>query len=122
MAQDYNISLNVLGYREDDVWVALALEMDLRGYGETFADALAELKEVVEMQIGFAHFKGQPEMIFRAADPIWVERFAEVRRTRVVEMLTSHPANRENYEAAGLPIPPAHIIAAMRNNFTKANA
>jgi hypothetical protein len=28
-----NVTLNILGYREDNEWVALALEMDLRGYG-----------------------------------------------------------------------------------------
>ena len=37
------LSINVLGYREEGQWVALALEMDLRGYGETFEAALREL-------------------------------------------------------------------------------
>jgi hypothetical protein len=31
------------------------------------------------MQIGFSRFKGQPELIWKAADPVWFERFAETR-------------------------------------------
>ena len=35
------IFLDVLGYRErEGEWVALALEMDLRGYGATYDQAL----------------------------------------------------------------------------------
>jgi hypothetical protein len=64
------VALNILGYFEDSEWVALALEMDLRGYGKTFNKALEDLKGLVAMQIGFALFKGQPEMIWRPADPI----------------------------------------------------
>jgi len=30
------VTLNILGYREESEWVALALEMDLRGCGKTF--------------------------------------------------------------------------------------
>lgn len=67
--------LNVLGYQEDGEWVALALEMDLRGYGRTFEAALKELTGLVETQIRFAQFKGQPEMIWKASEPVWFERF-----------------------------------------------
>ena len=67
---DQTILLNVLGYREEEAeagWVALALEMDLRGYGTTFEAALEELKELVSMQISFSRFKGQPELIWKPA-------------------------------------------------------
>ena len=74
-----NVTLNILEYREDNEWVALALEMDLRGYGKIFNKAVNELQELVALQIGFAHYKGRPEMILKAADPIWFQRFAEVR-------------------------------------------
>jgi hypothetical protein len=70
------ITLNVLGYQEVGEWVALALEMDLRGYGETFEDAFKDLEELVGMQIGFSRFKGQPELIWKAAEPIWFEHLA----------------------------------------------
>ena len=82
-----NATLNVLRYREDNEWVALALEMDLRGYGKTFNKAVNELQELVAMQISFAHYKGRPEMILKAADPIWFQRFAEVRTAFLFSMM-----------------------------------
>lgn len=72
------VVLNVLGYREQEDWVAMALEMDLRGYGQTFREALEELRELVATQIRFAHFKGQAELIWKSAEPVWFERFADV--------------------------------------------
>lgn len=68
-----SLSLNVLGYwdEQEQAWVALALEMDLRGYGPTFEAAEAELEEVVGMQIRFALFKGQPEMMWKPAEPVY---------------------------------------------------
>jgi hypothetical protein len=117
------VTLNILGYREENEWIALALEMDLRGYGKTFDEALEELKDIVEMQIGFAIFKRQPEMILRPADPIWFDRFAEMRKSCLTEMLTvSHHSAHNDYEVAGLPIPSAHAIEALQDKFMKANA
>ncbi len=66
------IHLNILGYKEDGEHVALALEMDLRGYGATIDAALAELQDLVLAQISFALFKGHPETIwFRAEQRYW---------------------------------------------------
>jgi hypothetical protein len=55
-----SVAFNVLGYRDEGGWVALALEMDLRGYGSTFEEAQKDLTYLVAMQIGFARSKGQP--------------------------------------------------------------
>ena len=66
----FGASLNVLGYREQDEWVALAMEMDLRGYGSTFSEALEELADLVQTQIEFAQFKDQPELIWKPAEPV----------------------------------------------------
>jgi hypothetical protein len=118
------VTLNILGYRDDSEWVALALEMDLRGYGKTFDEALNELKNLVLMQISFAHFKGHPEMILKPADAIWFERFAEVRHACLASMLkpSDHHSAHGDYKVTGLPIPPAHVIEAMRAQFKQANA
>jgi hypothetical protein len=117
------VSLNVLGYREDSGWVALALEMDLRGYGKTFNEAVNELQALVAMQISFAHFKGQPEMILKPADPIWFQRFAEVRAACLASMMepASHKAVHSEYEIFGMPIPPAHVIKELQAQFTQSN-
>jgi hypothetical protein len=119
--QPINISLNVLGYQEEGEWVALALEMDLRGYGETFKDAFADLEDLVIMQISFSRFKGQPELIWKAAEPIWFDRFAEARRDYLNSLITDEKEVDPEYSVAGLPIPPAHVIAAMNNGFVQSD-
>ena len=42
--EEFRIAADVLGYREAEDYVALALEMDLRGYGSSFAEALRDLE------------------------------------------------------------------------------
>ena len=66
-----NVTVSVLGYREDDNWCALALKMDLRGYGPTFRQALEDLRETMTMQIGFAYFKNELDMIVHPAEPVF---------------------------------------------------
>ena len=76
------VYVSVLGYREDGHWCALALEMDLRGYGQSFDEALQDLRESMSMQIGFALFKNEPGMIFFPADPVYFSLYAQVRIVR----------------------------------------
>jgi len=71
------VMLNVIGYREDGDWVAVALEMDLRGYGSTFGKATADLADLVSMQMSFARFKNQPELLWRPAEPAYWMLFHE---------------------------------------------
>ena len=105
--------LSVLGYREEGEWVALALEMDLRGYGATIDKALAELSGLVAMQISFARFKGQPEMISKPAEPVYWRLFETAMRDHLRDLaLSSIPTNPE-YEARSLPLPPPHVIAEL---------
>lgn len=112
-----DLTINVLGYREEDEWVALALEMDLRGYGESFDAALEDLKDLVRMQISFAVQKGQPEMIQKPAEPIWYERFASLRAERLRHLAKSPSDEQSDYQIAGLAIPPADVIASLSGPF-----
>lgn len=105
------IGLNVLGYRDGDDWVALALEMDLRGYGPSFEDALDELVELIEMQISFAVAKGRPEMIWKSAEPTWFERYAEARRARYLTFYGGHESVDENYRVRSMPMPDPGVIS-----------
>jgi hypothetical protein len=118
------ITLNVLGYHDEGEggWVALALEMDLRGYGATFEEALADLKDLVDMQISFSRFKGQPELIWKPAEPIWFERFADVRREYLEALVRETEMTEPEYSIAGLPIPPAHVIESRRSSFVPSEA
>ncbi len=110
--RSFELAVNVLGYKEDGKWVALALEMDLRGYGEGFTDALAELEELIDMQVTFALQKDQPEMIFSPADAIWWERFADIRRERLAALATPS-SDSASFQVAGLTLPEPHVIAAL---------
>ena len=133
MSEAYGLALNVLGYREDGEWCALALDMDLRGYGRTFEEALEELRGCVVEQIGFARFKNQLETIWRPAEPEYFKRFEEVRKACIDKALAAGVARSrmsrvlgflgstrsdddEEYVARGLPIPPAHEIAAWKGS------
>ena len=107
----YELTLNVLGYREHGEWAALALEMDLRGFGSSFQDAVQNLMELVRMQVSFAHFKSQPEMVLRPADPVWWDRFAEVRRDHLDALIRDRSRSDTSFDIAGIRIPPAYAIA-----------
>ena len=118
MSNMHDVNVSVLGFREDDEWCALALEMDLRGYGPTFEAAMEDLHNTIEMQISFALSKGQPSMIFHPADPTYFSLFAQIRNDHLLSLaagqVSTAPVDRteDEYVVAGLPIPPAHVIAA----------
>ena len=110
---------NVLGYREDSKWVALALEMDIRGHGDTFESALEELADLVGMQVSFAEHKGQPEMVLHPAEPIFFSLYAQIRADRLSH-LTAVETNSE-YQIGGIPVPEAHVISANKDKFSVMN-
>ncbi|HSC20909.1 MAG TPA: hypothetical protein VLC07_04195 [Solirubrobacterales bacterium] len=109
----YELTLNVLGYKEEGEWVALALEMDLRGYGATFRDAVSDLLDLITMQVTFAHSKGHPEMVWKPAEGHWWSLFGQIRMERLEASLrTGHSSDEEDYGIAGIKIPPAYAIAS----------
>lgn len=112
-----DITLNVLGYHEEEEWVALALEMDLRGFGATFEEALAELRDLIATQISFALFKAQPEMIWKPAEGVWFGLYEQIRRQRLDAAIQARPFVDTAYQATGLPIPPAHVIAGFKADY-----
>ena len=118
MTDAHGVTVSVLGFREDGEWCALALEMDLRGYGQTFEDALEDLQESMTMQIGFAHFKGETDMIFHPAEPVYFSLFAQVRSDHMMTLAKSGSPAASEYAVAGMPIPPAHAIAARKDEFS----
>lgn len=50
------LSLRVVIYPEDELWVAHSLEMDVIGVGATQAAALQELRSNIEAQLSYAKF------------------------------------------------------------------
>jgi len=118
MTDEYSVAVSVLGLHEDGEWCALALEMDLRGYGQTFEEALEDLHESMTMQIGFAHSKGETDMIFHPAEPVYFSLFAQVRNDHMIALAKSVSPAASEHAVAGLPIPPVHVIAARKDEFS----
>jgi hypothetical protein len=58
---------NVIIFREDSEWTALALEMNIRGYGATPAAAVQDVIELLDAQISFAVQMGHPESVWHRA-------------------------------------------------------
>jgi len=122
MAYLPTVPFNVLGYQEEGEWAALALEMDLRGYGETFEQALAELADLMAMQIGFAQFKGQPDLVWKPAEPVWFQLFSDMRRQLLESLLREQDPASSEYQVAGLQIPPAALLASIKAGFSLSKA
>ncbi|OGT32963.1 MAG: hypothetical protein A2W28_12065 [Gammaproteobacteria bacterium RBG_16_51_14] len=113
----YDIHISVLGFREEGQWVAIALEIDLRGYGKTFKKALAELEELMEMQISFARFKNDPDLIFHPAEPAFWGLFAQVSQDRLRALSNAIDDTESEYQVGGLALPHAHEIANFSKDF-----
>ena len=116
--QEGSVAVSVLGYREDDEWCALALEMDLRGYGRTFREALDDLRGSMTMQIGFAHFKDELDMIFRPAESVYFSLYAQVRNDHLTALVKKGAVGESDYAVAGIPIPTPELIAAEKTGFS----
>ncbi|HEX19589.1 MAG TPA: hypothetical protein ENG78_02045 [Acidiferrobacteraceae bacterium] len=114
-----NVTISVLGYHEDGEWVALALELDLRGYGDTFEDAIEDLNSQVEMQISFAEFKDEADMIFHPAEATYFSLYAQVRYDMLRSLVSSKESSVTEYQVAGIPIPDAHIIHNLKDKFSQ---
>ena len=116
-----DVNLNVLGYREDDEWTALALEMDLRGFGATFEEAMTDLEDHIQMQISFAMFKKNLDMAFFPASPTYFSLYAQIRQERMRNYLTPRHRNPE-YEVRDIPMPAPHIINSLKDGFVTTNS
>ena len=80
MKKPVSVTLNVLGVREDEKWCAIALEMSLLGYGETFEEALEDLQETIIAQVTYARDHHQTlDHIFMPAEPHYVELHARLK-------------------------------------------
>lgn len=117
-----SLSLRIIGYHEDGEWVALALEMDLRGYGKTFQKAFKDLKDLVTMQVSLATFKHCPDMIWKNAEPVWFARWESARMERLWAAGRRRLVEKPDTELADLPIPPAHVISRIVSGFALADA
>ena len=60
--------VRVVGLMEDDLWYARTLELNLLGYGESFAEALGDLKGAIDAQVCYAARHGSLSTICWSAN------------------------------------------------------
>lgn len=100
------LTINVLGVREDDAWCAIALEMSLRGYGTTFDDALRELHEAIEAQMSFAVQNDTVDQIFIPTEPHYFKLYADLKRAALQRSLLDRKESRlPDYQVGGILLP-----------------
>lgn len=107
MKKPASVTLNVLGVREDEMWCAIALEMSLRGYGETFEDALEGLQETIIAQVTYAidHHRTL-DHLFIPAEPHYFERYALAKRDALKNrFLKRGQTQRTDYRVASMQVP-----------------
>lgn len=107
------LTLNVLGVREDDAWCAIALDMSLRGYGDTFDAALKALLDAVEAQVSFAVKHDNLDQIFIPAEPHYFRLHADMRREAIKRKLLGHvQTGLPDYRVGDIPLPLPDAAAA----------
>lgn len=104
------LDLKVLGYQEDGKWVAHCLEMDLLGHADTFDAALADLRELVEMQVSFAMQKGQHSLLYHPAPVRFFDIYNRLAEMYWLSYTKSQAETDDQYRITSFepPVPPKH--------------
>ena len=103
--EEKSYTFSVIAFREGDEWTAVALEMDLRGYGPTPQRALADVIEMIKAQVTFAVQRKHPESVWRRADEKYWKMFEEARRNHFVSELSDQaPTDTRLAEYETVPI------------------
>ena len=97
-----SLSLRVLGYVEDNKWIAHCLELDLVGEGRSFPDACRHLHELIDMQVSFAVFKKNPDLLYHEAPHEYFTLFERLQR-EAIEMFPRVPRGGK-HRIANLPL------------------
>lgn len=102
---NFNPTLRVLVIKEREIWCAIALDMSLRGYGETQAEAVESLTEAVEAQVSFAVQHDTLDEIFVLPEPTYDAIFESVKRESLKLHLQSIPPRLLDVFSYDVPLP-----------------
>jgi hypothetical protein len=95
--------VNVMIYSDEGEWCALALEMDVRGYGATADAAVADLVDMLHAQVSFAIHNGHPESVWHRSDDQYWQMWERARRSRFMAETSGAQAAVEEI-AESLPL------------------
>ena len=103
------LHMRVLGYKEDGEWCALCLEMDLRGYGHTFDEAVEDLHNAVVSQFTFAMQVNNPDLLAFRAEQKYHDIFADLLHLSIARKMVANQVVQEAQEESQmireLPVP-----------------
>jgi len=100
--KDFEIS--VILFREGSTWTALALEMDIRGYGSTRKSAVDDALAMIVAQVSFASQMGHVESIWKPAEEKYWRMWEKARRNQFVAEVSGSEAPTDEF-ADLVPIP-----------------
>ena len=69
--------VRIVGLVEDNLWYARALDLNLLGYGESFAKALEDLKGAIDAQVCYAARHNNLNTIYWSANQRYVDLYDE---------------------------------------------
>ena len=105
MGNLFETPFSVLGYcDENGEWAAVALELDIWGFGDTKEESVEMLLDAVAAQLSFAEYKDNPDLLFNPAPVEYFNLFAEVRSESLKAKL-AHTDPDDRYFASGAPFP-----------------
>ncbi|MGI8739963.1 MAG: type II toxin-antitoxin system HicB family antitoxin [Gammaproteobacteria bacterium] len=116
------INLRALIYHEEGKIVALALEMDLVGHGDTIDEAIADLRDLIRMQIELAISRNNPDLIFKDAEAKYFELFEQLhRRSLRAQIFGSDEEEESEYQSCGVQVLTSDLIAKMKSSTAQAH-
>ena len=98
------MKISVLGYKEYGCWVAHALEMDVIGVGDTWQEALCELKGNVCAHISFAKYRGDESLLHRPAPPHLFKKFKRAQAAGLRDLIGERQNGKSHIRSDALAI------------------
>ena len=116
-------TIRTIGFRDpeaEDQFCVVGLDVDIRGYGETYEQAEKEFLSLLKAQIDFAIEKNKPELVFFQAEQKYFDlynqalaekiHFEAMRRKAVVGRFagiyaSTFKKDKTNYEVSSVAIP-----------------
>lgn len=98
------IRISVLGYREDDKWIAHALDMDIIGSADTYEAALEKLEGLISTKVQFAKEKGNASLIFHKAPDKYWRLFDRQRIEQVAALFANEDLQHPDFRAENLSL------------------
>jgi hypothetical protein len=97
--------VSVIVFREDSTWTALALEMDIRGYGASRKAAVDDALVMISAQVSFAVQRGHVESVWKPAEEKYWRMWENARRNQfVAEISGAEPPTDEVADLVPIPL------------------